>query len=165
MDVIHGIGLARYLCSYILQVRIMSTGTIQVSGDRHAMAQKSGWLALIWVSGLNATDKTPMYEMPLTFVLRVWWVEVLGLGEHFLYLGFGRWLSSRDPWYVALALHDKATSRARITKQAQLSGPSLEPTSNLKRLSVSCPQINPKLSFEICWFLSAKFSSCQGYKN
>ena len=29
------------------------------------------------VSGLNATDKTPMYEMPLIFVFRGW-----GLGEH-----------------------------------------------------------------------------------
>ena len=37
------------------------------------------------VSGLNATDKTAMYEMPLIYVFGDW---VLGLGEHFLYWGF-----------------------------------------------------------------------------
>ena len=37
------------------------------------------------VSGLNATDKTPIYEMPLTFVFGGWGFE------HFLYWGFGRW--------------------------------------------------------------------------
>ena len=38
------------------------------------------------VSDHDATDKTPMYEMPLIFMF-----EVLGLGEHFLYWGFGCW--------------------------------------------------------------------------
>ena len=38
------------------------------------------------VSGHNATDKTPMYEMPLICVSGfLFW----GLGEHFLYWGFG----------------------------------------------------------------------------
>ena len=36
------------------------------------------------VSGLNATDKTPMYEMPLTFVFEVWELAFWGWGEHFL---------------------------------------------------------------------------------
>ena len=40
------------------------------------------------VSGHNATDKMPMYEMPLNFVFGGW---VLWLGEHFLYWGFGCW--------------------------------------------------------------------------
>ena len=40
------------------------------------------------VSGLNATDKTAMYEMPLIYVFGVW---VLGLGEHFRYSGFECW--------------------------------------------------------------------------
>ena len=42
-------------------------------------------------SGLNATDKTPMYEMPLTFVFGVWGLGFWGWGEHFLYWGFGCW--------------------------------------------------------------------------
>ena len=37
---------------------------------------------LLLVSGLNATDKTPMYEMPLIFVCRGW-------GENFSHWGFG----------------------------------------------------------------------------
>ena len=32
------------------------------------------------VSGLNATDKTPTFEMPLTFVFEVWGFGILGLG-------------------------------------------------------------------------------------
>ena len=40
------------------------------------------------VSGHSATDKTPMYEMPRIFVFGG---GVLGLGEHFLYWGFGCW--------------------------------------------------------------------------
>ena len=72
----------------------------------------------------------------------------VGVGGAFFIMGF-RALAFcpeiLDMW--ALALHDNATSRARITKNAQLSGPSLDPTSNLTRLSVSCPQINPKLLF------------------
>ena len=36
------------------------------------------------VSGHNDTDKTPMYEMPLTFVFGVW---VLGLGRAFICIG------------------------------------------------------------------------------
>ena len=35
------------------------------------------------VSGLNATDKTPMYEMPLNYVY-----GILGLGRTFFALGF-----------------------------------------------------------------------------
>ena len=37
------------------------------------------------VSGLNATEKTPIYEMPLTFVFGGWG---FGVGEHFFVLGF-----------------------------------------------------------------------------
>mgnify|MGYP001803636434 CR=1 FL=1 len=36
------------------------------------------------VSGHNATDKTPMYEMPLHLVFGVW---VLGLGRAFICIG------------------------------------------------------------------------------
>ena len=43
------------------------------------------------VSMLNATDKTPMYEMPLIFVFGVWGLGLWGWGEHFLYWGLGRW--------------------------------------------------------------------------
>ena len=36
------------------------------------------------VSGLNATDKTPMYEMPLIYVFGVWgfgvWVSIFCIG-------------------------------------------------------------------------------------
>ena len=39
----------------------------------------------IRVSSQNATDKTPMYEMPLTWRLGV---GVLGLGRGFFVLGF-----------------------------------------------------------------------------
>ena len=37
------------------------------------------------VSGLNAADKAPIYEMPLIYVF-----GVLGLGEQFFYWGFGQ---------------------------------------------------------------------------
>ena len=42
-------------------------------------------LLSLMVSGHNATDKTPMYGMPLTFVFRF---GVLGLGRAFFVLGF-----------------------------------------------------------------------------
>ena len=43
----------------------------------------------LWVSGLNATIKAPMSEMPLTYlcVLSMGFIRVLGFGEQFLYLG------------------------------------------------------------------------------
>ena len=41
------------------------------------------------VSSLNAMDKTPMYEMPLIYVLGVWGLGFWG--EQFLYWGFGQW--------------------------------------------------------------------------
>ena len=36
------------------------------------------------VSALNATDKTPPFEMPLSFVFEVWGWAFWGWGEHFL---------------------------------------------------------------------------------
>ena len=39
------------------------------------------------VSGLNATDKVPMYEMPLIYVFGVWGVGVFELGRVFFVLG------------------------------------------------------------------------------
>ena len=44
-----------------------------------------------WVSGLNATDKMPMHEMPLIYVFGVWGLGFWGWGEHFRYWGFGCW--------------------------------------------------------------------------
>ena len=44
----------------------------------------------IKVSGLNATDKTSMYEMPLIYVFGVLGLGLWGWGEDFLCWGFGQ---------------------------------------------------------------------------
>ena len=61
------------------------------------------WVYYDTVSGLNATDKTPMYEMPL-----VYGFGGRGFGvEHFLYWGFGQWrfvigILSRDHYDTSI---------------------------------------------------------------
>ena len=48
-------------------------------------------MSVYGVSGHNATDKTPMNEMPLIFVFGFWGLGFWGWGEHFLYMDFGCW--------------------------------------------------------------------------
>ena len=45
----------------------------------------------VWVSGLNAMDKTTLYETPLIYVFGVGGLGFWGWGEHFLYWGCGQW--------------------------------------------------------------------------
>ena len=61
------------------------------------------------VSGHNASDKTPMYEMPLIFVFRV---RVLGLGRAFFVLGF--WVLAFCPEILAYRCHCQMTSVSRV---------------------------------------------------
>ena len=68
----------------------------------------SWWL----VSGLDATGKTPMYEMPLIYVFGIWGLGFWGWGEHLLYWGSGQWhfvieVLSQD--------HDGSMDRSQIT--------------------------------------------------
>ena len=60
------------------------------------------------VSGLYATDKTPMYVMPVIYAFGILGFGVRG--EHFLYWGFRQW------HFVIEVL-----SRDRVTKNEKLS--------------------------------------------
>ena len=64
---------------------IPSPLSISFSSDLNLQIGKMETASYIMVvSGLNATDKTPSYEMPMTFVFQ-------GLGGEFSYWGFWRW--------------------------------------------------------------------------
>ena len=71
----------------------------------------------LWVSGLNATDKMPIYEMSLTFVFGG---SGFVVGGAFFVLGFERWRFVPRSSPCAITIHKTSTD------------PKIEPASKVK---------------------------------
>ena len=101
---------------------------------------KYSYMECLSVSGLNATVKTPMYEMPLTFVLGGW-----GLGFYYWEGAFLNWGFELWHFVIGVLSHDQCNSHLQGSHKTATS-----------RASTDCQvHIRPKFSLAI-WVWSAK---------